>query len=161
MKLTITNTAQNPTILWTMGGGFHELGSGQTVEDIEIEDGQAGAYAKQVGLKVEGYKEPKGKTTGVDTSGLTKADATTLTDATKRADTAEARVAELEGLLADTTERAENAERTIADLQADVQGVDEAEADDLRKQALGLGIKVDKRWSDDTVQRKIDEKLAE
>jgi len=31
----------------------------------------------------------------------------------------------------------------------------------LRQQAIGLGIKVDKRWTDETVQRKIDAKLAE
>lgn len=157
MKLTITNTAQNPTMLWTTGGGFHELAPGATSPELEIDDGQAEAYTKQAGLEVKGYKAPKpGSTDGRKTEHK-GADAVLQAEL----EASQKRVVELEQMVVDLTKRAEDAERTVAELQA-VEGQDVAEddADDLRKQAIGLGIKVDKRWTDETVQRKIDEKLA-
>ena len=42
MKLTITNTAQNPTMIFLADKSTRDLAPGQTLKDIEVEDGQAG-----------------------------------------------------------------------------------------------------------------------
>lgn len=144
--MKVTNISKAPTIIYPKGrpSGIM-LDPGQSWEG-DFEDGQAAAHADDTArLTVEGYKP--GKKPTVAAKGDDKALAT-----------AQAEIERLTGDLATAQAAVVALTQQLADLGED----EETDpSDELRKQAVGLGIKVDKRWSDETIQRKIDEKLAE
>ena len=144
--MKVTNVSKAPTIIYPKGrpSGVM-LDPGQSYEG-DFEDGQAAAHADDTArLTVEGFKPGK-KSTPAAAKGDDRALAA-----------AQAEIERLTGDLASANAAVVALTQQLADLGED----EETDpSDELRKQAQGLGIKVDKRWSDETVQRKIDEKLA-
>ena len=153
MKITYISKA--PTLVYPLGRPGGVLVEPGASYEGDFDDGQAAAHADdKARLLVEGFKPGK-KAPAAGAAGDDK----TLAKVTAERD-------DLAEKLEEATTRADNAEALLAERDATIadlgdQDVAEDDADDLRKQALGLGIKVDKRWTDETVQRKIDEKLAE
>lgn len=147
VNMKVTNVSKAPTIIYPKGlpSGVM-LDPGQSYEG-DFEDGQAAAHADDTArLTVEGYKPGKKSPPAATAKGDDKALAAALADVERLTDELATMTAANEALV-----------QQLADLGED----EETDpTDDLRKQAVGLGIKVDKRWSDETIQRKIDEKLA-
>lgn len=144
--MKVTNISRAPTIIYPKGrpSGIM-LDPGKSWEG-EFEDGQAQAHADDTArLSVEGFKPGKKPTAAA--KGDDKALAAAQAEVERLTDALKAMTAANEALT-----------QQLADLGEDE---DTDPTDDLRKQAVGLGIKIDKRWSDETIQRKIDEKLAE
>ena len=151
--MKVTNISKAPTIIYPKGrpSGVM-LDPGQSF-DGDFEDGQAAAHADDTArLTVDGYKPGK-KSPPAASKGDDKALAA-----------AQAEIERLTGELATATDSLAAmtaANDALTQQLADLGEDEETDpTDDLRKQAVGLGIKVDKRWSDETIQRKIDEKLA-
>lgn len=156
--MKITNISKAPTLVYPLGrpGGVM-VEPGASYEG-DFEYGQAVSHQSDTErFKIEGKLPPKpadGATDGRKTDHK-QADVQVAADR----DAAVARAEKAEGDLETVTAERDALAAQLADLGE--QDVTEDNADDLRKQAIGLGIKVDKRWTDETVQRKIDEKLAE
>ena len=151
--MKVTNISKAPTIIYPKGrpSGVM-LDPGQSYEG-DFEDGQAAAHADDTArLTVDGYKPGK-----KSPPAASKGDDRALAAAQAEIERLTGELATATDSLAAMTAANDALTQQLADLGED----EETDpTDDLRKQAVGLGIKVDKRWSDETIQRKIDEKLA-
>ena len=144
--MKVTNIGRAPTIIYPKGRPSGVMLDPDQSYEGDFEDGQAAAHADNTArLSVEGFKP--GKKPAAAAKGDDKALAAAQAEVERLTDALKAMTAANEALT-----------QQLADLGEDE---DTDPTDDLRKQAVGLGIKIDKRWSDETIQRKIDEKLAE
>lgn len=153
--MKVTNISKAPTIIYPKGRPSGVMLDPDQSYEGDFEDGQAAAHADDTArLTVDGFKPGKKSPPAATAKGDDKALAAALADVERLTD----ELATATDALKAMTTANEALTQQLADLGED----EETDpTDDLRKQAVGLGIKIDKRWSDETIQRKIDEKLAE